>query len=114
MPVEDHKKLGKMKIPLFFVWYVRKGIIVAKDNFVRRNWHDSTKCMFCHHDETTEHLLFHCKFPCSMWPVIQIASNLYLLCIFANVFGSCLHGIVTSLGFLSGCERLPLFGRDAV
>ena len=49
MPVDSHKKLWKMKMPLktkIFAWYVRRGVILTKDNLVKRNWHGSTKCVF--------------------------------------------------------------------
>ena len=32
-----------MKIPLkikIFVWYLRKGVILTKDNFVKCSWHE--------------------------------------------------------------------------
>ena len=50
MPVDSHKKLWKMKMPLktkIFAWYARRGVILTKDNLVKRNWHGSTKCVFC-------------------------------------------------------------------
>jgi hypothetical protein len=48
-----------MKIPLktkVFTWYLRRGVILTKDNLVKRNWQGSKKCVFCLHDETTNHL----------------------------------------------------------
>ena len=54
-----------MKRPLklkIFAWYIRKGVILTKDNIIKRNWHESTKCVFCAHDETIKHLFFQCKF----------------------------------------------------
>ena len=70
LPVDNNKKNWKMKIPLkikIFTWYLRKGVILTKDNLVTRNWHGSTKCVFCLYDETIKHLFFQCK----------VASNLY-------------------------------------
>jgi hypothetical protein len=40
--VFDNKKIWKMKIPLknnFFAWYIRRGVILNKDNLIKRNWH---------------------------------------------------------------------------
>ena len=85
-----------MKIPLklkVFTWYLRRGVILIKDNLVKRNWHGSTKCMFCPHEETIKHLFFECSFARSIWSAIQIASNLYPPKSVANVFGNWLHGI---------------------
>ena len=53
-----------MKIPLklkIFAWYLRKGVILTKDNLVKRNGNGSTKCVFCTHDESIKHLFFQCK-----------------------------------------------------
>ena len=85
-----------MKIPLknkIFAWYLRRGVILTKDNLIKRNWHGSLQCIFCHHDETIKHLFFQCKLARSIWSVIQIASGLYPPCSVANVFGNWLHGI---------------------
>jgi hypothetical protein len=40
IPVGDNKKIWKMKIPLktkIFGWYLRRGIILTKDNLVKHN-----------------------------------------------------------------------------
>jgi hypothetical protein len=96
VPVDNNKKIWKMKIPLknkIFAWYLRRGVILTKDNLIKRNWHGSTQCVFCPHDETIKHLFFHCKLACSIWSVIQIASGLYSPYSVANIFGNWLHGI---------------------
>jgi hypothetical protein len=85
-----------MKIPLktkIFAWYLRRGVILTKDNLVKRNWHGSTICVFCHHDETIKHLFFQCNFARSIWSVVQVASDLYHPHSVANIFGNWLHGI---------------------
>jgi hypothetical protein len=85
-----------LKIPLepkIFGWYLRRGVILTKGNFVKRNWHGSTQCMFCHHDETINHLFFQCRFARSIWSLIQVASSMYPPTTVANIFGNWLHGI---------------------
>jgi hypothetical protein len=67
-------------------WYLRHGVILTKDNLVKQNWLGSTRCIFCHQDETIKHLFFQCRFVRSIWSIIQVASV-------ANVFGNWLHGI---------------------
>ena len=79
VPMRNNKKNWKAKVPLkvkIFMWYLRRGVVLTKDNLARRNWSGSKKCCFCTHDETIEHFSFECKFACSTWSVIQIASNL--------------------------------------
>jgi hypothetical protein len=96
IPVDDNKKIWKMKIPLktkIFGWYVRRGVIITKDNLVKRNWHGSSLCVFCHHDETIKHLFFQCCFARSIWSIIQVASKLYPPTSVAHIFGNWLHGI---------------------
>jgi hypothetical protein len=64
-PVENNKKIWYMKIPLktkVFAWYLRRGVILTKDNLVKRNWQGSKKCVFCLHDETINHLFFQCLY----------------------------------------------------
>jgi hypothetical protein len=49
VPVYDNKKIWKMKIPLknkIFTWYLRRGVILTKDNLIKRNWHGSKTCFF--------------------------------------------------------------------
>jgi hypothetical protein len=61
LPVDDNKMIWKMKIPLktkVFGWYLRRGVILTKDNLVKWNWHGNKSCIFCHHDETIKHLFF--------------------------------------------------------
>jgi hypothetical protein len=80
-----------MKIPLknkFFAWYLRRGVILTKDNLMKRNWHGSKTCVFCSQDETIKHLFFQCNFARSIWPVIQAASGLYTPTSITNIFGN--------------------------
>ena len=96
IPVNKNKHIWKMKIPLkikIFAWYLRRGVVLTKDNLVRRNWQGSTKCCFCHHEETIKHLFFECQFARSIWSTIQVASSLYPPSSVTNIFGNWLHGI---------------------
>ena len=91
IPVDDNKKIWKMKIPLksiFFAWYLRKGFILIKDNLVKRNWQGSTNYIFYLQEESIKHLFFQCRVARSIWSAIQIASNLYPPRSVANVFGN--------------------------
>ena len=99
-PVDNNSKIWQMKIPLklkVFAWYLRKGVILTKDNLVKRNWQGSKKCVSCAHDETIKHLFFTCKVARSIWSAIQMASNLYQPTSVANIFGNWLYGIDNKL-----------------
>ncbi|WVZ77229.1 hypothetical protein U9M48_025118, partial [Paspalum notatum var. saurae] len=53
--------LWKLRIPLKiknFLWYLRTEVILTKDNLAKHRWQGSTKCCFCHADETIQHLFF--------------------------------------------------------
>jgi hypothetical protein len=98
VPIDSvsNNKLWKLKIPLrikVFGWYLRKGVILTKDNLAKRNWHGSKKCVFCHQNETIKHLFFQCRFARSIWSVIQAASTLFPPCNIINIFGNWLNGI---------------------
>jgi hypothetical protein len=96
VPVYDNKKIWKMKIPLknkIFAWYLCRGVILTKDNLIKRNWHGNKTCVFCSQDETIKHLFFHCNFARSIWSVIQAAFGLYTPTIITNIFRNWLHGI---------------------
>jgi hypothetical protein len=86
----DNKKIWKMKIPLknkIFAWYLRRGVILTKDNLIKRNWH-KTCIFFCLQDEIIKHFFFHCNFARSIWSVTQAASGLYTPTSIANIFGN--------------------------
>jgi hypothetical protein len=56
-----NKRLWKLKAPLkikVFLWYLRRGVILTKDNLAKRNWHGFLSCCFCHKLETIKHLFF--------------------------------------------------------
>jgi hypothetical protein len=96
IPVDKNHKIWKMKVPLkvkIFAWYLRKGVVLTKDNLVKWSWYGSPQCVFCQHNETIKHLFFKCNFARSIWSVIQMASNLYPPSDVANMFGNWLWGI---------------------
>ena len=87
--IKNNNKIWKMKIPLktkVFAWYLRRGVILTKDNLAKRNWHGSKKCVICQHDETITRLFFQCEFARSIWSAIQIGSTLYPPRTVANIF----------------------------
>jgi hypothetical protein len=111
IPVDNNRKIWKMKIPLRtknFGWYLRRGVILIKDNLVKQNWHGSSRCVFCHQDETIKHLFFQCRFAKSIWSIIQVASSLYPLNSVANIFGNWLHGIDFGFKTLIRVEALAV------
>ena len=44
----------KIKVPLkikIFMWYLKKGVVLTKDNLAKRKWKGDKKCCFCNSDE---------------------------------------------------------------
>jgi hypothetical protein len=98
IPIDKHSnnKLWKLKIPLrinVFGWYLRRGVVLTKDNLAKRNWQGSKLYAFCNQDETIKHLFFRCGFAKSIRSVIQLASALYPPCSVTNIFGNWLNGV---------------------
>jgi hypothetical protein len=49
---------------------------LTKDNPAKRNWQGSKTYCFCHKEETIKHLFFDCRFACSIWSFIHVATGL--------------------------------------
>jgi hypothetical protein len=63
----DNRDLWKLKIPLkikVFMWYLKRGVTLIKDNLPRRKWNGNKTCCFCSRPETIKHLflVFVCIF----------------------------------------------------
>jgi hypothetical protein len=59
--VRSHMGMWRMKIPLrikIFMWYLKHGVVLTKDNLVRRNWSGNKLCVLCSHHESIQHLFF--------------------------------------------------------
>jgi hypothetical protein len=92
----SNNKLWRLKILScikVFGWYLRKAVVLTKDNLAKRKWHGSMKCVFCYQDKTIKYLFFQYRFVRSIWSVIQVASTLFPPCSITNIFGNWLNGI---------------------
>ena len=68
------------KIPLkikIFMWYLKRGVILTKDNLVRWNWNGNKQYCFCSSDETIQHLFFECHVAKFLWRAVQFSFNLH-------------------------------------
>ena len=62
-PLSHSKHVWKVKVPLkvkVFTWFVRKQVILTKDNLAKHNWTGSTESSFCDRDESIKHLFLDC------------------------------------------------------
>ena len=56
-----NKRLWKLKTPLkikIFLWFLKRGVTLTKDNLAKRNWQGNQQCYFCHENKTKQHLFF--------------------------------------------------------
>jgi hypothetical protein len=60
-----------MKIKIF-MWYLKRGVTLTKDNLARRNWHGDKSCGFCHLSESIQHLFFDCYYAKFLWRSIHL------------------------------------------
>ena len=118
-----NKVIWKLKIPLkvnIFLWYLRRGVVLTRDNLAKRNWQGSKNCCFCHKDETILHLFYECRFVRFVWCIIQVATGLFPPRGVSNMFGNWLRGIrkdlksLILLGAATICWSLWLCRNDMV
>ena len=67
--------IWQTKIPTrikVFLWYLKRDVILTKDNLARRNWTGDTKCTFCHYPETIYHLFFECFHAKFLWRTVHL------------------------------------------
>ncbi|CAL4918480.1 unnamed protein product [Urochloa decumbens] len=86
--------LWKIRIPCkikIFLWYIQKGVLLTKDNLVKRKWKGDTACCFCSCNEDIQHLFFECHLAKSIWNTISIAFNVRIPVSFADLFGDWLR-----------------------
>ena len=91
-----NKKLWKLKAPLkikIFLWYLKRGVILTKDNLAKHNWQGSQQCCFCHVNETIQHLFFDCCLTWMVWTIVHAAWKLCKPTNIANLFSGWLNGI---------------------
>jgi hypothetical protein len=70
-----NKQLWRMKVPLkikISMWYLRKEVVLTKDNLTKQNWGGSKQCSFCLRDETIQHLFFDYYYARFLWGLVQI------------------------------------------
>jgi hypothetical protein len=85
----------RIKIPnkiKIFLWYLKKGVILTKDNLAKRRWKGSTLCCSCSQEESVQHLFFECHIARAIWNIISIAFKVRTPTNFSDLFGSWLRG----------------------
>ena len=99
MEVEDTTKIK------IFLWYLKKGVILTKDNLLKRKWKGSSSCCFCTKEESIQHLFFECHVAKTVWNAVFFAFGIKQPTNIANMLGSWLRGFSLNL-------RKHIFGRS--
>jgi hypothetical protein len=74
----------KIKI---FLWYLKNGVILTKDNLVKRQWNGCSRCCFCREQETIQHLFFYCGTASFMWSIRSFMFGITKLASVNNLYG---------------------------
>lgn len=81
---KDYTTLWKTKIPLkikIFMWLVKEGKILTKDNLAKKGWTGNQSCHFCNDNETIDHLFVTCPDISSIWSWIATHNNFIFDCV---------------------------------
>jgi hypothetical protein len=75
----SNKALWKLKLPLkikIFMWFLLKGVILTKDNLLKRHWRGDHRCCFCDNNETIQHMFFDCHVARFVWRIFTMTFGL--------------------------------------
>jgi hypothetical protein len=90
------KLIYKLKVSLKIkkiLWYLQQGVILTKDNLLRRNWKGSKTCVFCNSNETIQHFFFDCHHVRNIWRVVYITIGLQSPSSISHMFRSWLSRV---------------------
>lgn len=115
--------IWKLKVPLkikAFLWYLKKGVLLTKDNLIKRKWKGGSKCCFCDKDETIQHLFFDCHMARFPWNAVVFSFGIQPPASVSHLLGSWLRGFSLTLrkqllvGAAAICRALWLCRNEAV
>lgn len=78
-----NRNLWKLEASLkikVFLWYLRRGMVLTKDNLAKKNWKGGLTCCFCRKDETINHLFFECHLARFIWTILHITTGKRATC----------------------------------
>jgi len=75
-----------------FLWFLKKGVTLTKDNMIKRNWKGSAKCCLCNSNETIHQLFFECHVAKIIWFSFFIAFNIKPPTGFTHLLGAWIKG----------------------
>jgi hypothetical protein len=106
-----YERTSKNKIIL---WFLKKGVILTKDNLARRNWNGSKKCCFCSKAETIQHLFFECHYARFLWRAMYYVFGIKQPRHSLHFFNSWSHNQLLLIGGATLCWAIWLTRNDLV
>jgi hypothetical protein len=73
--VRVSQDIWHVKIPTkikIFLWYLKLGVTLTKDNLARRNWEGDKRCGFCYLPESIQHLFLDCYYAKFLWRLVHL------------------------------------------
>ena len=71
--IDSFSHIWESKLPYkikIFTWLLEKGVILTKDNMIRRKWlGGDPSCKFCEQPESIDHLFFQCPVAQCVWAI---------------------------------------------
>ena len=68
------QEIWRAKMPMkikIFMCYLKRDVILTKDNLVRRNWNEKN-CSSYHINESIQHLFFECAYASFLWRGVHL------------------------------------------
>ena len=99
-PLSRSLHIWKIKVPLrikIFMWFVHKGVVLTKDNLIKRRWIGRSTCCYCDQNETIRHLFLDCPLAKLLWRTVHIAFNINPPTSINMLFGTWLNGVDSTL-----------------
>jgi hypothetical protein len=112
----------KAKLPLkikIFLWYLKRGVLLTKDNLMKRGWKGDSKCNFWLRRNYSTYF-FDCRVSRFVWNVLFITLNIQSPTSMSHMFGSWIKRFAPGLrnqivvGIAAICWVLWLNRNDAV
>uniref|UniRef100_A0A8I6WC46 Reverse transcriptase zinc-binding domain-containing protein n=1 Tax=Hordeum vulgare subsp. vulgare TaxID=112509 RepID=A0A8I6WC46_HORVV len=102
-PLARSLHIWDIKVPLkikVFMWFLHKGVVLTKDNLIKRSWRGRSNCCYCDQNETIRHLFLDCPLAKLLWRTIHIAFNVIPPTCINSMFTTWLNGVDVQLSRL--------------
>ena len=102
------------------MWYLKRGVVLTKDNLARRNWNGNKACYCCNKPATIQHLFVECHYAKFLWRAIHLVLGIPPLVNIELLFnnwskqGGHKHNILLLTGAATICWLIWLTRNDTV